>query len=454
MSCINVLGDFVHRIKYEDLPKEVIECAKLRFIDFLSTAFSGYRIGLHKPFLRIHQSSTGNRQATLIGEGVKIYWQHAALLNSSMCPVDMLDGSRFAGVHPSSIVFPAALATFEANASHGKNLTGKDLLTAVVLGYELIIRIGQVINPSAIKRGFQITPIVGPLASAATTGKIMDLDTPSLRNALSIAATLGAGLIDAFKAPEPFVEIQIARSCEAGMIAAALANEGVQGNNEILEKAFIPAHSDEYRLEFILENMTNPYGISQTYIKVHGGCRHIHAPIDATLDIVHTHKIRWDDIEKIAVKTYSVSRMFEFEHPETGDDAKFNMAFGIAVALIRGNALPDQFTTKNLKDEQIKKLMKKVVIEVSLDLDKDYPVKRGTIVEVTTKGRKIFSRALDLARGEPEFPVTREEIHGKFKRSTAVLIPEAQADKIIEFIDTMEGQKELESLFWYLKITE
>jgi 2-methylcitrate dehydratase PrpD len=452
VTYINILGDFVHRTSYADLPKDVIDCAKSRFIDFLSVLFSGYRSGLHKPFLRIHQGSAGERQATVIGEGVRIYWPHAALVNSSMCPADMTDGSRFAGLHPSSIVIPAALATFEANASHGKILTGKDLLTAIVLGYELMIRIGQVMNPSAVKRGFHLTPVVGPLASAATAGKIMDLDPPRLKNALSIATTLGAGLFDAFKASEPFVEIQIARSCEAGIFAAAMAKEGVPGNDEILEKAFIPAHSDKYRLEFISENLSKSYRISQTYTKIHGGCRHIHAPIDATLAIVNANKIRWDDIEKIAVKTYSIARTLEIEHPETGDDAKFNMAFGISVALIRGNALPDQFTTENLKDVQIQGLMKKVVVETYPDLDKDYPVKRGTIVEVTTKGGETFSQALDLARGEPEFPMTREETNGKFKQLTAGLIPEAQAAKILEFIDTIEDRKELGDLFAYLKV--
>ncbi|MCX5908408.1 MAG: acyl-CoA dehydrogenase family protein, partial [Deltaproteobacteria bacterium] len=275
-------------------------------------------------------------------------------------------------------------------------------------------------------------------------------DPPRLSNALSIAATLGAGLFDAFKAPEPFVEIQIARACEAGIFAAAMAGEGVPGNDEILEKAFIPAHSDEYRLELLSENLSKSYRISQTYIKIHGGCRHIHAPIDATLAIVNEHKIRWNEIERIKVKTYSIARTLEIEHPETGDDAKFNMAFGIAVALIRGNALSNQFTTENLKNAQIQELMKKVIVETSLDLDKDYPAKRGTMVEVTTQKGKAFSQALDLARGEPEFPMTREEIDGKFKQLTAGLIPEAQTAKIIEFIDTIEDRKELRDLFAYL----
>jgi 2-methylcitrate dehydratase PrpD len=280
----------------------------------------------------------------------------------------------------------------------------------------------------------------------------LDLDPTRLRNAMSIAAILGAGLFDAFKAPEPFVEIQIARACEAGISAALLAKEGVPGNDEILEKAFIPAHTDKYELDSISQGLSDPYMITQTYIKMHGGCRHIHAPIDATVAIVKEHKIRWEDIQKIHVTTYSVAKALEIEHPETGDDAKFNMAFGIAAALIRGNALPEQFSTQNLKDKSIQELMKKFVMEISPEMDKVYPVKRGTVVKVTTQGGETFTQALDVARGEPEVPVTGEEIEGKFKQLTVGLIPESRAVQMIEFVRSIEERKELGDLFRYSKV--
>lgn len=346
MTLINVLGDFVCRTSYADLPKSVIDCTKLRMIDFFSAAFSGYRSGLHKPFFRIHQGFIGNDQATLIAEGSKLSWPHAALVNSSMCPTDMADGSRFASLHPSPIVIPAALATFEAQASHGQDVDGKKLLAAIVLGYEVMIRVGRVMSPSAAKRGFHLTGCIGALASAAAIGKMINLEPNQMKNALSIAAISGAGLFDAFKAPEPFVEIQVSRACEAGIFAALLAQDGVQGNDEILEKAFIPAHSDEYCMDYIEKELSDPFMITQTYVKIHGGCRHIHAPIDATLAVVNRQKIHWRDIEKINVTIYTLARTLGIEHPETGDDAKFNMAFGIAVALIREMPCPNNSPPK------------------------------------------------------------------------------------------------------------
>ncbi len=337
MALIDVLGDFVQQITYAQLPAEVIHHAKLRVLDYLAVSLSGFKNGLHKPFLKLWKGCSGEFLASVVGEGSRTPWNHAAFINASMCPADMTDGSRFAALHPSSIVIPSALATFEANYSKVKP-DGRTLLLAIALGYEVMIRLGRVMNPSAVKRGFHLTPIVGPLASSTAAGKILNLSSLQLGNSLSIATTLGSGLLYAFQAPESFIGIQIARACEGGILSAQLGRDGIQGNRRILEEAFIPAHSDQYNINFITQDLGKEFMINKGYIKIHAGCRHIHAPIDATLMIVQQNNISWRDIEQIKMKTYSVARELEIEHPQTGDDAKFNMPFGIAVALIRGNA--------------------------------------------------------------------------------------------------------------------
>lgn len=111
--------------------------------------------------------------------------------------------------------------------------------------------------------------------------------------------------------------------------------------------------------------------------------------------------------------------------------------------------MPEQFTTQNLKDGSIRELMKRITMETSPEMDKDYPAKRGAIATVTTKGGETFSHALDIARGEPEIPLTRDEIEGKFKQLTAGLLPESQAEQMIQFVHTVEERKGLADLFRY-----
>jgi 2-methylcitrate dehydratase PrpD len=451
MALIDVWGEFVHQTGYADLPDGVIRHTKLHMLDFLAVAFSGFRKGLHRPFLNLQQGSTGLPLASLVGEGIQIPWTQAALVNSSMCPADMTDGSRFAGLHPSSMVIPSALATFEVNPSNAK-LDGRTLLLAVAIGYEVMIRTGRAMNPSAVERGFHLTPTVGPLASAAAAGRIMNLDPLQLANSFCIATTLGSGLLHAFQAPEPFVQIQIARACEAGIFAALLARGGIQGNRRILEEAFIPAYTDQSNLNLIPQGLGKEFMIPQAYMKIHAGCRHIHAPIDATLLIVKQNRIPWKEIKRIKVKTYSVARKMEIEHPQTGDDAKFNMPFGIAVALIRGNVLYEQFNDQNLKDPQIQGLMKRVSVKTSPELDQDYPAKRGTIVEIMTRDGKTYTQALDVARGEPEFPLSPEEVEEKFRQFASGLIEPEALGKVIHFVQTLEDQKGVSDLFSWLQV--
>jgi 2-methylcitrate dehydratase PrpD len=142
----------------------------------------------------------------------------------------------------------------------------------------------------------------------------------------------------------------------------------------------------------------------------------------------------------------------EIEHPQTGDDAKFNMSFGIAVALIRGNVFYDQFNDQNLRDPQIQGLMKRVSVETSPELDQDYPAKRGTVVELITHDGKTYTQALDVARGEPEFPLSPEEVEEKFRQFASGLIEPEALGKVIHFVQTLEDQKGVSELFSWLQV--
>jgi len=423
----------------------------MRFLDFLGVALTGFKHEIHKPLLQTFGSYPQRGESTVIGEGRKVYCPHAALINSSMCPADLTDGSRFAGIHPSPVVVPAALALFEKVGKERKK-TGEDLLLAIALGYEIMIRVGRSMNPSAVKRGFHLTSIVGPMGSAVAASKLLSYDPSRTGKSLSNACLFGSGLLGAFKGSESFVGAQISRACEGGMVAAFLAQEGIEGYPDILETAFLPAYSDQHDLEIIAEDLGKEFMIPQTYIRKHAGCRHIHAPIDATVSIVQEHQIDWAEIDQILVKTYTVARELENDHPQTGNDARFNMSFGIAVALIYGDAFYDKFTTRHLNDERVQRMMRKVRLEISEELDREYPFKRGTIVSVRVKGGKTFSLGLDFAQGEPEVPLTDSEIEGKFESLVEGILEREAIRNIKAFVHHLEAADEFTELLNLLTV--
>ena len=450
MGLINTLSKFVGQISYDNLPEVVVSSTKDRIIDFLGVALLGCKRNVHKPVLRAFQTYNGSDEATVIGESIKLRCGDAAFVNSSMCLADMADGARLAGLHPAPVVIPAVLATSECLAKT-RAVSGQDLLLAIALGYEVAVRVAQAMNPSAVKRGFHLTPIVGALASTVAVGKITSLDEKGMVNALSISSTLGSGLLAAYKAPELFVQIQVARACEAGITSVLLAQKGVQGNEAILEEAFLPAFCDEYKLDLIERDLGKDFMIPKTYIKMYAGCRHIHAPMDAAAYIVDKHNIDWRDIEQIRVKTYSVALDLEIDDPRTGEEAKFNAPFGIAVLLINGDAFLDRFSDQNVKDEQIQNLMRKITVEYDPELDKEFPVKRGTKAEITTKDGRAFSHALDLAKGEPESPYSKAEIEDKFNQLTSWLMDSQTRQKTLDFVNRLETVKNISDLFIWLR---
>jgi 2-methylcitrate dehydratase PrpD len=399
-------GRFVASTRYKDLPEAVVEAVKIHFLDTIGAGLAGFHLGNHKPLLNVVQ---GNGGATVWGLGLRYPPRDATLLNSFLahsCYID--DGSRFTGGHPSSVVIPSALALAES-----QDTSGMDLIAATAAGYEIFLRLGRAIYPSVVNRGFQSTAVLGAVASAAACASVLGLDTQGSQNALAIACNLGVGLKEALKSSRS-QPLQVGRSCEAGLFSALYAREGEVGVDSIIENGFFKAFANEVNDQGMLEGLGSDFRIFETYIKVHGGCRGNHAPIDVIRAIVTANGIAASEIERIGVEVDSVTFAAEIHEPINGAQAQFSIAFAIAVAIAEGNASVFQYTDKKLSDPKIRRLMERVQVAADPALDDGYPDKRGARAEVVLKDGRRFVKFLENARGEPEFPLTRGEIEEKF----------------------------------------
>jgi 2-methylcitrate dehydratase PrpD len=439
---INDLGRFVAKSKYKDLPPAVVELAKARILDLFSAGLAGYRLGLYRPLFEI---VGGRREATVWGEGVKFPLRDAALLNSFMAhSTYMEDGSRYTGGHPSSTVIPATLALGEKRRS-----SGKEIILSVVVGYDVFLRLGKAVYPSTTIRGFQSTAVVGALGSAAACASLLRLDPEKAKNALAIASNLGVGLKEALKTPDS-QPIQVGRSSEAGILAALFAEKGVSGCDAILENGFLKAFADQSNEGEILSDLGKKYLIEETYVKVHGGCRGNHAPTDVILSLVKEHKVLPDQIREVRVKVDSVTMIAEIHHPVSGIQAQFSIPFSIAVAILDGNASLYQFTDEKVNDPKVRELMGRVSVELDKGLDKDYPHKRGSHGEIVLKDGRRLASSIDIARGEPESPLTIGEIKEKFILLTRDVL-RRRTKEVCDLVMGMEGLNDISQLVRKLK---
>jgi 2-methylcitrate dehydratase PrpD len=431
---IQELGRFVAETRYEDLPSHIIEAAKTRILDLLAVGLAGFRLGLYRPLFEI---LGGKEEASVWGEGVKYPLRDAAMLNSFMAHSTYLeDGSRFIGGHPSSTVIPAILSLGEMKRS-----SGREILLSVVIGYDIVLRLGRAVYPSTTVRGFQSTPVLGALGSAAACASLLRFNKEHSKNALAIAANLGVGLKEALKAPAS-QPITVGRSSEAGILSALFAEKGAAGCDTILENGFLKAFADQGDDRTILTDLGKKYLIEETYVKIHGGCRGNHAPTDVILDLVRGHGITAPEVKEIRVKIDSVTMVAEIHHPADGKQAQFSIPFSIAVALLEGNASLYQFTDEKVHDPAVRAIMAKVSVEVDKGLDKDYPNKRGAHGEIILKDGRQFRSTIDNAYGEPELPLSPRQVEEKFVLLAKDTLGKG-TEKVLGQVRNLEGLEDI-----------
>jgi 2-methylcitrate dehydratase PrpD len=439
MNYLERLASFVQETSFAQIPSPVREHAKIRIIDLLSAIGLGMRSGVANPLLDFNPTSS-TQQATLLFYGPSAFPPHAAACNTFTANSSgMEDGSRFAGAHPSSGIIPAALAAAQVAGS-----SGSDLITAVVLAYEVYLRIGYALYPHDLQKGFQPSSILAPLGSATAVSKILQLDTTALRSALGLACLSSSGLVVAFDT-YPSKCYQIARGVKGGFEAALLARNGMPGPERALEEGYLKAYGGVETLD--LKDLGSSFLISQSYLKIHGGCRHIHPVIDAAIDLRNEEKIRPEEVEEIRVHITSAAHTMEREVVKSAFDARFNTPFLFAVGLTVGEVSENQITEELLREDGIKELRSKIQTEVDPELDRNFPAQRGAKVFVKTKGGKSVRREVKFPLGEPENPLSTEMVGQKFKRGLTGILDEDQISALYRFLQNLENQERLAPFF-------
>jgi len=437
------LGVFIAKTQFSDLSSCVIDAAKKRLLDLIGVGIAGYSLGLYRPLLKV--LILGSGESTIWGEGIMTSSNGAAMLNSFMAHSTYLeDGSRFTGGHPSSTVIPAILSLGEKI-----DASGKQLILSLVVGYEIFIRIGQEIYPFVVNRGFQPTSVLASLGAAGGCAKLLNLDSESCSNALAIAANLGSGLKAALKEPSS-QPLQVGRSCEGGLLAALLAQHGIKGYSKILE-AYLEAHGGSVNSSKILTNLGSKYYIEDTYIKMHAGCRGNHAPVDVIQKIVLEHKVKPEQVKKINICVDAVTAASEIDRPTTGEEAQFSIPFSVALAFLEGNLSLNHFSNAKLNDPLVKALMNKITVKTDPELDRLLPTKRGAKAEIYLTNGCKYQSTLDIARGEPESPLTQEEIEAKFHRLTKDVLGHKR-EILIDMINNIEHFRTVKNLTAELKV--
>lgn len=430
------LSEFIFKTKYEDIPQEIIQLAKMCFLDWLGCTIGASDSDTAHIFLAVARELGGHPDATIIPYGDKTSVLNAALVNAALSHfLELDDIHKKAMYHPGVPVIPAVLALAEK-----EKVDGKSLIAAVVIGYEIGIRIGIAINPSHF-RIWHTTGTVGTFASAAATGKIMGLSQEQLIHALGNAGTQAAGLWEFIADGAMTKPLHPAKAAQNGLLSSLLAKKGFTGSSRIIEgkQGFARATSEETNLDSIIKGLGKHYCMGEIGFKVHAGCRHTNSPVDGTLALVQKYDLKSEDIAQVTVRIYQLAQELTGNtNPKNPTDGKFSIPYCVASAIRFRHCNIAVFSQELIDDPQTKSLLQKIRLIVDKSLEKEFPQGYASIVEIDTTAGQRYSQRTDYAKGDPENPVGWEEIEQKFRNLTNDKLISEKVEEIIHIVKILE----------------
>lgn len=440
MSVTKVLADFTVNMDYNKLSENIHKQVKICVLDWIGSALAGTTEAPAKIITSVVENIKGRKEATLIGTSFKSTCLNAALVNGvAGHSVELDDIHEKSIVHPAAPVIPAALAIGERN-----EITGKELMSAVVLGYEIEIRIGMAVNPSHY-RFWHATGTCGSFGAAATVGKILGLSKKQMTNAFGIVGTQAAGLIETFGTMSK--PLNAGKAAMNGMLAAFLAQKDFTGPEDILEggKGYCKATSEKINFNKMTNNLGKTFEIMNCIFKRYASCGHTHGAIDATLKIVKKHAIKPGKIDRVFVETYPIAaEIVGGNFPKTVAEAKFSLPYCIATALVYGGASLSEFAEEKIADPIIKEFLEKIEVRASSKYAK---ILLGSAkVTIHTEDGKKYTHTVNTPKGYPENPLTKTELREKFETLAARVFPKDQITQIINVVDQLDQVNNVKKL--------
>ena len=269
----------VANLAYEQIPDDVRTKAKLILRDGIGNEIAASAIS--EPANRVValvKEWGGAPQSTIIGHGMKVPAPHAALVNAMMGHGIELDDAHGSGlIKAGSVLVPAAFAVAELSGA-----TGRDVLTGLVAGYDLAIRIAKAINPGHRQRGYHTTGTVSGIGSAALAAKLLGCDAEQIACAIGLACMQSAGIQSYLDDPCMAKPFSPGKAAFNGVMAAIMASRGFTGPRKALEcrEGFLNAFTDNVRIDDLNHGLGQHFSIMEVGFKPHAACRYAHGPID------------------------------------------------------------------------------------------------------------------------------------------------------------------------------
>jgi len=444
MGITEQLAKFVVQTTYEDIPSEAIQIAKQISLDCLGTTLAGSTDKAGEIITKMTREMGGTPEATVIGGGFKSSLPQAALANGTMAHALDYDDMGLSMGHPSVPVLPVVLGLGEK-----LGLTGKEILTAHITGFEIQGKIGYG-SQELYSTGWHSTGVFGVMGATAAAAKLLKLNIDETRMAFGIAASHASGAkpnMGSMTKP-----LHAGNAARGGIVSALLAKAGYTADPDIIEHplgyAFAFIREGRFNLEKMVSSLGNPWHIIEpgVTLKKYPCCGGNHAPLDALFKMMDEFKFNYKDVESVTVECdKSVGLMLSFEEPANGYQGKFCLQYNIAAALVDGYVNKDTYKTEKVNELAIQQTMKKVKKIVHWDWDRAFGTWKSPVTVILNNGTRIEEPG-DFIYGSPTMPLPIPKIIEKYKENCSGIIEDNKITKSTEIMLNLESIKNISEL--------
>jgi 2-methylcitrate dehydratase PrpD len=414
------IAKFVHRTHFADLPPDLVTQFRIFVLDSFAAGFIGSLLPWAKTVLEMVQHLGGTPEASLFGQSWKADVSRAALANGTM--IASFECEPLTGSHASGTVLPAVMAVCER-----EHLDGKAFLTALIVGAEISARIARAAVGLETDRGFHNPGTQGPLAAALAVGKLYDFDETQLVNALGIAGSCAAGLLEFAWEGADTKRLHLGRASQLGLESALLARNGFSGPSTILEGryGYFNAFSLPPNMGRLLEGIGQRWAVQPLSLKSFATHVTHQAVVQAIQIFKQSRTLDAEKITRVAIKgdRHIMEERHSVREPQSLMGGQYSLPFTTAVALTRDMSDPLVYDDAALWDPMVRSLAKRIEL---------IPVEGSAHPEVIIEVQdETHTLAASPCKGSPRNPFTWEDVGDKFRRYTSRAISEKKSSAIM-----------------------
>jgi 2-methylcitrate dehydratase PrpD len=437
------LAEYTAKFRYDDAPAEVRQRVKDCITDTVAVILYGGKLPWSQMIIA-HAKRTGpNGKSHILGTGATaVQAPSAALAHGAMTHAFELDNltNPDSGSHPGATMFSAGLAVAQE-----RGLSGRALVEGMIAGAETMIRVGRAAKGTLEPRGFHAPGTTGPFGGAITCGKLMQFDAAKMTNAIGIAGSLSAGLLEFAHAGNGAMvkRLHLGRAAESGVLAASLASEGFTGPNTVLEGegGYLHAFCNDRDVAELTKDLGHRYESMSIMMKRFACHITAHRPVEAMLDLKNQYKFAAADVESITISgNQRMATTNNIPKPPDALLAQYSIPFSVALSLYRNPIDPDSFDDQVHRDAAILSLAARVKMLTVAGQPRD---DLTATVSVTLKDGRTVTRRTTEFQGTPERPLDRAGLHEKFMLMTK-RFPKDAMERLFERLQNIDNERTLE----------